>query len=311
MRTRIPASGNRLGTFCKERRVEAGAKCSGLVGTDNHLLREGVCLVGGPSRLHALVQDCSRAIAAYASPALAFSEIERIVASATGALSAEIATAAKNIIACEVAVQAFKERRVCIRMRGEVMLIAAPVKNASRVFGVLVASYGNDVDRAVGEHATSDLVNAVAQAVGNALALAEKVPQGSAAVLSLEAYQHYLRAHFELHRSFHVPFTLALYDLRDYPASSRISQAVGLRSAIRQSDGVFRITETAFVVLLAGCPSVSSHVAVKRIEESTGCAPHALLSPRRNESFQRLLTRSTALTPENEPVAAKIEGRSR
>lgn len=252
------------------------------------------------SSLHVLVQECVRAIASYASPAAAFPEIQRIVASSTGAISVEVATSKIAIVAEDVALQAFDERRVCIVMREAAMVVAAPIKNASRIFGVLVASYGDETERVMGTHATSELVNAVAQVLGNALALEEKVPQGSSAVLDCDAYEHYVRAHFELYRSFKVPFTLALYDLLQQPPGARDAHAVALRWMVRKSDVVFEVEEGTFIILLTCCPLPCSHVAAGRIEQGTGFAARALTAPRRGESLRRLLARSTLAKPVTE-----------
>lgn len=257
---------------------------------------------GVMNSLHELAQDCSRAIASYAVPEAACREIERIVAAATNASATTVLTQALASNSC-VTRQAFEERRVCIATENRCMVIAAPIRSGPRVFAVLQATYGSDVRRFIGGHSLSELVSAAGQVFGNALLLAERVPGGTQAILGRDAFNHYLRAHFALYRSFHVPFTVALFDLGRRVPESRIACAVELRWTIRKSDSVFDIEGACFAALLANCPAPHGHVAVERINRNTGISAHSLIAPRRGESFQHFWGRCMA--PELAPVYLK------
>lgn len=146
--------------------------------------------------------------------------------------------------------------------------------------------------------------------MGNALALAERVPEDTSGVLGRSAYDAYLRAQFELYRSFRVPFTIALFDLSEHSSEARLPRAVELRWTIRNSDAVFQIDGAWFAALLTNCPSSGAHVAVERIRQSTGTTVNSLVTPRRGESFRHLTARCT-ITRHARVEQGVIDGNSR
>jgi hypothetical protein len=240
---------------------------------------------------------------------MAFSEIERIVASATSAITVEVLP--QNVVARSPAAhQAFEEHRVCVYADGAGMIIAAPIKSGAHVFGILEARYGEYADGTIGDYALSELLNATGQVLGNALALAERVPEGTCGVLGRGAYETYLRAHFEIYRSFRVPFTIALFDLAEHGPESRLPRAVELRWTIRKSDAVFEIDDTWFAALLANCQASGAHIAVERVRQSTGINVGALVTPRRGESFRHLFGRCTMTQPAQTEIGV-VDGYSR
>lgn len=244
--------------------------------------------------LQSLVQECSRAIAACPFADESLAEVASLVAAKTGALGATIHLGEPESVS-QVAQQAFSERRLCIVSSGEEMLVAAPVKHGSRVFGVLLACFASTAARSSGAHAASELVSAVASVVGNALELADRAPGGVDTVLTEEAYAEYLRAHFELFRSYRVPFAIAVYNLRHRLRLSRVPAAAALRWAVRSSDAVFAMGEGMCAVLLTNCSGPGASTATRRVKEITGLDVSALIVPRRGESFRHFRVRASAL----------------
>lgn len=244
--------------------------------------------------LQSLVQECSRAIAACPSADESLCEVASLLASKTGALDATIQLG-EPVSSSGVAQQAFSQRRVCIESSVETMMVAAPVKHGSRVFGVLLVRFASTAARGSGTHASSELVSAVACVVGNALALADRAPGGADAVLTEAAYTEHLRAHFELFRSYRVPFTIAVYDLRHRLRLSRVPTAAALRWAVRSSDAVFAIDQGVCAVLLANCSAHGASTATRRVKETAGLEASALIVPRRGESFRHFHMRASAL----------------
>jgi hypothetical protein len=227
---------------------------------------------------------------------MAFSELARIVAAETSAITVDVFLP-DAVARSPVAQQAFDERRVCVSADGTGMVIAAPIKSGARLFGILQAQYGEHADGSIGDYALSELLNATGQVLGNALALAERVPEGTSGVLGRDAYETYLRAHFELYRSFRVPFTIALFDLAEYCPESRLPRAVELRWTIRKSDAVFEISDSWFAALLANCQASGAHVAVERVRQGSGMNVGKLVTPRRGESFRHLFGRCVLTQP--------------
>jgi hypothetical protein len=244
--------------------------------------------------LHALAQECSRAIASRAAPQDAFARVTEIVVERTHAIEA-IISVPPAVSMPEVGWRAFAQRRLCIEPAGENISVAAPIKNASKVFGLLLVTHSASGERFIGGHALSEVVNAVAQVLGNALALYEKVRADPSEILSRCAYDHYLRAHFELYRSFGVPFSVATYDLREAPCETRLSAMSSVRNAARRSDALFDAGEGIYTLLLANCPPAISNVAIQRITAGTGIAAQMVVGPRRSETLRHLHTATLTL----------------
>lgn len=223
--------------------------------------------------LHALVQECSRAIASHVSPAESFPDIAKVLVDGTGAQDAAILTG----------YDANAARLVCVETSAGGMVVTAPVKQTGRVFGVLRVAYASAGERPAYDHALSDIIGAVGLALGNALALAET---------SSPTYDEYLRAHLALYRSYSVPFTIATYDLRDRPLEARAGAAAALRTNVRRSDAVFELEGGLIAILLANCPLAGAHIATQRILQVTGLNTAAVMRPRRGESARHFQIRS-------------------
>lgn len=222
--------------------------------------------------LHALVQECSRAIASHASPVESFADLAKILVEQTGARDAAVLTGN----------DAHATRRLCVETSADGMTVLAPVKQTGRIFGVLRVEYTGAQEPPAQEHALSDIICAVGLALGNAIALAENASP---------TYDEFLRAHLALYRSYGVPFTIAMYRESAGAAST-------LRSCVRCSDAVFALESGAVAVLLANCPIPGAHVATQRIAQVTGLRAAAITRPRRGESARHLQIRSERMSQE-------------
>lgn len=246
--------------------------------------------------LHAIVQECSRAIASHESPEQSFPDVAAILAQKTCASEVAVIVQSDGDLT-GLAAEAMRERRLRVGPANGGMTVAAPVKNAGRVFGVLQAIYIGTPDRSLNDHAISDIVSAVGVVLGNALALAERAPQegAGAATRDRAAFDQYVRAHWELYRSYRVPFSIAIYDMRNEPQLARLSATAALRWSVRCSDAVFALGGGLVAVLLANCSLSGAHVAAARVEQHSGLGAHKMSTPRRGESARRFQTRATLL----------------